>query len=530
MLSLFRRSVQARAVATTVALSGVLLIALGGFLSFSIGSGLFEARLSQVLAESESAVIDVQNTFAASSVNDEVALQTLMNSVVPKLEATGVADTRRVALLRTPGQPSIQLLQSPISAGLDTQLISQNFRAEVRNSSGRVLYQSIQLVNAQGDLSQASPGIVVGSPVEIPLAGKYELYLVFDLSSEQQTLDFVQQTLLIGGLALIFIIAGVAYVVTGWLVRPVKVAAEVSEEIADGALDVRLLEKGEDVIAVLARSFNKMADSLQQQITKLASVSKMQQRFVSDVSHELRTPLTTIKLAGDLIFEARDTLDPSLRRSAELLNGQIVRFETLLNDLLEISRYDAGAVRAELEIHDLNQVVGMAIASIEPLARNRGSQIQIDFPNGEVLAEFDSRRIERLLRNLLANAIEHGESKPIVVAVGMNEKAVAVRVTDSGVGMGQLELERVFDRFWRADPARKRTTGGTGLGLAISLEDTLLHGGSLDVWAMPGEGASFRLTLPKVQGSEFGESPLEIPLQAVPSKSAGQSYDDQVSL
>ena len=300
MLKLLRRSVQARAVATTVALSGVLITALGGFLSFSIGNGLFEARLNQILAESESAVIDVQNTFAASSVNDEVALQTLLNSVVPKLEATGVADSRRVALLRTPGQAGIQLLQSPISSGLDTQLIGQSFRSEVRNSAGRVLYQSIQLSSQEEGVTRVSPGIVVGSPVEIPLAGKYELYLVFDLSSEQQTLDFVQQTLLIGGLALIFIIGGVSYVVTSWLVRPVKIAAEVSEEIADGALDVRLLEKGEDVIAVLARSFNKMADSLQQQITKLASVSKMQQRFVSDVSHELRTPLTTIKLAGDL--------------------------------------------------------------------------------------------------------------------------------------------------------------------------------------------------------------------------------------
>lgn len=511
MFKLFRRSVQARAVATTVALSGVLLIALGGFLSFSIGNGLFEARLTQILAESEAAVIDVQNTFAASSVNDEVSLQTLMNSVVPKLESTGVADSRRVALLRTPGQAGLQVLQSPISLGLDTQVITQSFRGEVRESTGRLLYQSIQLNSFENGVAISSPGIVVGSPVDIPLAGKYELYLVFDLSGEQQTLDFVQQTLVIGGAALIFMIGGVAYVVTGWLVRPVKVAAEVSEEIADGALDVRLLEKGEDVIAVLARSFNKMADSLQQQITKLASVSKMQQRFVSDVSHELRTPLTTIKLAGDLIFESRDSLEPSLRRSAELLHGQIVRFETLLNDLLEISRYDAGAVRAELEIHDLNQITGMAIASIEPLAKSKGSQIEIDLPKQEVLAELDARRIERLLRNLLANAIEHGEGKPIKVSVGVNETAVAVLVSDQGVGMTKAQLDRVFDRFWRADPARQRTSGGTGLGLAISMEDTLLHGGSLDVHAEPNKGAHFRLTLPKVQGSEIAKSPLQLP-------------------
>jgi two-component system sensor histidine kinase MtrB len=489
----------------------VLLVALGGFLSFSIGNGLFEAKLEQALSESEVAVLDVQNTFAAASVSDEIALQTLMNSVVPKLEATGVADTRRVALLRTPGQTGVQLLQSPISSGLDTAVISASFRAEVRLSEGRLLYQSIQLTGTADGVVTTSPGLVVGSPVEIPLAGSHELYLVFDLSSDQQTLNFVQQTLFAGGLAIIFIIGGVTYLVTGWIVRPVKIAAEVSEEIADGALDVRLLEKGDDVVSSLAKSFNRMADSLQQQITKLASVSKMQQRFVSDVSHELRTPLTTIKLAGDLIFESRKDLDPSLKRSAEIMQGQIERFEVLLNDLLEISRYDAGAVRAELEIYDLNQVVKSAIASIDPLAIKRGSAIEVQIPSEEVMAEFDSRRIERLLRNLLANAIEHGEGKAIQVAVGMNEVAVAVSVTDNGVGMTEAELARVFDRFWRADPARKRTSGGTGLGLAISLEDTLLHGGSLDVWAKPNAGSSFRLTLPKVQGGQINASPLDLP-------------------
>lgn len=511
MLRLLRRSVQARAVATTVALSSVLLVVLGGFLSFSIGNGLFDARLKQVLAESEVAVLDAQNIFAASSVSDEVALQTLMNSVVPRLEATGVADSRRVALLRSPGQTGAQILQSPISSGLDTALISPTFRSEVRASSGRVLYQSIQLSQTENGIVTSNPGIVVGSPLDIPLAGDHELYLVFDLSSEQQTLSFVQQTLFIGGLAIILIIGGVAYLVTGWIVRPVKVAAEVSEEIADGALDVRLLEKGEDVVAVLARSFNKMADSLEQKITKLATVSKMQQRFVSDVSHELRTPLTTIKLAGDMIFEARDDLDPQLRRSAEIMQGQIERFEVLLQDLLEISKYDAGAVLPELEIHDLSQVVTSAVSSIEPLALKRGSEIKLELPEGEVVAEFDSRRIDRLVGNLLANAIEHGEGKPITVAVGVTSDAVAVRVTDQGVGMSESELERVFDRFWRADPARKRTSGGTGLGLAISLEDTLLHGGSLDVWARPNQGASFRLTLPKVQGEPVTTAPLPLP-------------------
>jgi two-component system sensor histidine kinase MtrB len=352
---------------------------------------------------------------------------------------------------------------------------------------------------------------VVGSPIEIPLAGKYELYLVFDLNGEQQTLDFVQSVLFWGMLILLFLIGGVSFFVTNWLVKPVQVAAEVSEEIAEGALDRRLTERGEDVIATLARSFNRMADSLQKQITKLASVSKMQQRFVSDVSHELRTPLTTIKLAGDIIFASREKLEPAAKRSAELMHDQIERFEVLLNDLLEISRYDAGAVAADLEIQDVNGIVGSAIAGLEPLAQSRGSVIAIDIPSGPVDAEIDGRRIERLIRNLLANAIEHGESRPINVAVGMSDSAVAISVTDAGIGMTRAEVDRVFDRFWRADPARKRTTGGTGLGLAISLEDTQLHGGWLQVWAKPNEGASFRLTLPRRQGMVFTQSPLPLP-------------------
>jgi two-component system sensor histidine kinase MtrB len=321
----------------------------------------------------------------------------------------------------------------------------------------------------------------------------------------------MQRTLFFGGSILLLMIAAVSYFVTSWLVKPVREAAMVSEEIAEGALDRRLPERGEDVLAVLARSFNRMAESLQQQITKLASVSKMQQRFVSDVSHELRTPLTTIKLAGDVIFNSREKLEPAAKRSAELMHDQIERFQVLLNDLLEISRYDAGAVHADLEIQDINGVVGMAIAGIEPLAVSKGSRIDIDIPSGEADAEIDGRRIERLLRNLLANAIEHGEGKPILVSVGVNETAVAVSVTDQGIGMSRAEVDRVFDRFWRADPARKRTTGGTGLGLAISLEDTHLHNGWLQVWAKPNEGACFRLTLPRRKGVVFTESPLPLP-------------------
>lgn len=493
---------------STVFLSGIALVALGGFLSYSIGNGLFQTRLDQVLSESQRAVVQVQNTFSAANISDEVALQTLMNSVVPNLESNNGNQDRQVALLRTPGQAGSPLvLQSPMSSNLDTAVIPDAFRSKVAQSPSNLQYQSISIPDAGGQ----HPGLVVGAPIQIPVAGSYELYLVFDLQSEQDTLDFVQRTLVVGGFISLLMIAMVSFFVTNWLVRPVREAAEVAERIASGDLDQRLPEKGEDVIAMLAHSFNRMADSLQKQITKVTNVSRMQQRFVSDVSHELRTPMTTIRISGDMIFRNRDKLAPSLKQDAETLNDQILRFEALLGDLLELSRFDAGSAQARMELQDIQYVVGMAIASIEPLARSKGSKINVDLPHTEVDVELDSRRIERLLRNLLANAVEHGEGMPIDVHVGADENAVAITVTDYGIGMTKEQLDRIFDRFWRADPSRQRTSGGTGLGLAISQEDANLHNGWLQAWARPNQGACFRLTLPRRKGGLFSASPLPMP-------------------
>lgn len=506
-IGVLRRNLQARAVVTTIALSLGALVVLGGFLSFGIGNGLYQTRLDQVLDESERAVIDVQNTFSASNANDEVALQSLINSVVPRLENKSTDQARLVALLRTPSQTSAAVLQSPISSDLDLSVISQSLRERVQVTPGRLVYQATELrfgVNTH-------PGLIVGAPVEIPLAGVYELYLVYDLQREQQTLDLVQGTLVIGGLIVLLIIGLVSWWVTSRIVQPVRRAARVSEKIAEGALDERIEEQGEDVIAQLGRSFNAMADNLQDQLKQYEQISKMQQRFVSDVSHELRTPLTTIKLAGELIYDNREGFPAPIKRSAEAMNSQIHRFETLLEDLLEISRYDAGAVAGDFEKVELLSVVKSAIASIEPLAEKKGCEIVLEAQAESIEAEIDSRRIERLLRNLLANAVEHGEGKPVVVAVAGGANAVAVSVTDQGVGMTRSQLDRVFDRFWRADPARKRTSGGTGLGLAISLEDANLHSGWLQVAAKPNEGSTFRLTLPRYQGAVFSQSPLPLP-------------------
>ena len=486
--------------------SAIALIAVGGFLSFSIGSGLFQTRVEQILQESKRASVDVQNTFSSSGATDSVGLQVLVNSVVPNLEQNAASGSRRVALLRTPNQPTDQFLQSPISTSLVDSDIPQTLRTKVASTDNRLIYRTATL-NVEG---VPEPSVIVGSKINIPVAGQYELYLVYDISDAQKTLDFVQSTLAFGGLIMILLLGVVAYFVTGRIVAPVARAAAVAEELALGALDKRLPERGQDIVATLARSFNRMAQSLETQIGELSKLSKMQQRFVSDVSHELRTPLTTIKLAAEMLDARSSELDEKARRSLDTLMSQVERFESLLADLLEISRYDAHAVVAALEPNDLTTITRLAVAGLEPLAETLGCELQVKAPKTAVTADLDPRRIERVLRNLISNAIEHGSGKPVVVEVGASKTAVAVTITDFGVGMNRAQMDRVFDRFWRADPARKRTTGGTGLGLAISLEDTHLHHGWLQVTSKPNFGTTFRLTLPRKKDGVFTESPLPL--------------------
>jgi two-component system sensor histidine kinase MtrB len=298
--------------------------------------------------------------------------------------------------------------------------------------------------------------------------------------------------------------------VTRNVVSPVSHAALVSEKLAAGQLQERIVVKGEDEVARLGASFNHMAASLQEQITQLATLSQMQQRFVSDVSHELRTPLTTVRMAAEVLYDARHDFDPINKRSAELLYNQVERFQSLLADLLEISRFDAGVAMLDVEPTDILQVVANVVEDVSPVAAEYGSEITINSREKSIIVEMDDRRIERILRNLVLNALEHSEGNPVSISVAANDTAVAVAVQDHGIGMTQSEAARVFDRFWRADPARARTTGGSGLGLSIAAEDTKLHNGWLQAWGKKGTGSNFRLTLPLKQGESITRSPLQL--------------------
>ncbi len=226
------------------------------------------------------------------------------------------------AIVRSPdntGGPALPIN----SSGFQLSLLSADLRNDIAASEDRRLhYQSVALTSAGG----VDPGLVVGSTLDVA-GSPYQLFIVYNLADAQTTLGFVQQTLALGGIALVVLIGAVTFVVVRLVVRPVQVAAETSERLSAGELDVRLPVVGDDVIATLARSFNGMAASLQGQIPRLAALSQVQQRFVSDVSHELRTPLTTIRLAGDVLYDQRDTFPPATARTAELLHtaGRAVR-------------------------------------------------------------------------------------------------------------------------------------------------------------------------------------------------------------
>jgi two-component system sensor histidine kinase MtrB len=293
-------------------------------------------------------------------------------------------------------------------------------------------------------------------------------------------------------------------------VQPVRVAAETAGRLAAGDLSKRITVRGSDDIARLGQSFNDMADSLQRQIRRLEELSRVQRRFTSDVSHELRTPLTTIRMAAEYLYGSRTDFPPELARAAELLHTELDRFEALLADLLEISRYDAGVANLESEPADIRGVVASSVEANLMLAERHGSEVIVRQPAGPVTVDMDSRRVERILRNLIGNALDHGEGKPVVITIGHDDDAVAVTVRDHGVGLRPGQAALVFNRFWRGDPSRSRLTGGTGLGLAISLEDARLHDGWLQAWGEPNRGAQFRLTLPRTAGHTLMHSPLPL--------------------
>jgi two-component system sensor histidine kinase MtrB len=503
LLSAWRRSLQLRVATSTALVTGVVVLLIGLFLISQIGSGVLKAKRETSVAQASSGREAAEAAFAGRTPGDLKGIRTSVDTVTADdSTSTGATDLfDKVVLSTDDGLNSELQAQQPIPRAL---------RKDVQKGTLAVQYSRVRVGNGE------QPGLIVGQPLSTS-AGPFELYYLFPLTAEQNTLNLVRQTVLVAGLALVLLVAVIATLVTRWVVLPVRVAAQTAERLAGGDLAQRIPVSGEDDIALLGTSFNDMATSLQQQIQRLEKMSRLQQRFTSDVSHELRTPLTTIRMAAELLHGSRADFAPELARSAELLNRELDRFEGLLAELLEISRYDAGVASLDTERVDVVGIVERAVQASEVLARRHDVQLLALVGSQPVLAELDARRVERILRNLIGNALDHAEGKPVEVSVGHDEDTVAITVRDYGVGLRPGEAVLVFQRFWRGDPSRSRLTGGTGLGLAISLEDARLHNGWLQAWGERGKGSVFRLTLPRVAGGTVSASPLPlVPAPVVP--------------
>lgn len=503
----WRQSLLLRVTVTTLVLSLIVVGLLGLLLLSRITTGLLESAERTAITEASAGLSDAQRLSSAADTGGSTA------------SPSSIVDTIVASLATRAGSPpqyDVLLLaddvEGPAAPERGTNLVSDESvppaLREAVTASGRQSWTYTEIRYLDG---RAVPGIVVGAPLSISSIGAYELYYLFPLTEQSSTLDLVRSAVVGTGILLVLLLGAVALIVTRQVVAPVRSAARTAEQFSEGHLSERMRVRGEDDLARLATSFNEMAASLEDQIHRLENLSAVQQRFVSDVSHELRTPLTTIRMAADVLFESRDRFDQPTARAAELLQTQLDRFENLLTDLLEISRYDAGAAVLDLEVVDLEVLVARAVEGVRPLADRRATEISVATRTSPLTVECDPRRIERVLRNLLDNAVEHGEGAPIDITLAGDDDAVAVTVRDHGVGLQGDQIEHVFDRFWRADPARARQTGGTGLGLAIALEDARLHAGVLDAWGEAGAGACFRLTLPRRADVILDTSPLPLP-------------------
>ncbi|MFJ2867414.1 MtrAB system histidine kinase MtrB [Kitasatospora sp. NPDC087314] len=515
---LYRRSIQLRVVAVSLLASIAVVLVLGVVVMAQVRTGLLDTKMA---AAREQARIGFQ---AELKKIDEAKDQRLRvgGTPDPTTEETGTWLLRQVNDLAASGQTVYSVIA--MASGTDAIVPETGFaprysgdilpssvpdglREKVYADPGQMFDQPARIHRVD---DRSEPGLALGMQFVGPAGNTYQMFYVFSFGQETDTLNLITGTLATAGVFVVILMGGIAWVVVRQVVTPVRMAAGISERLADGHLEERMKVTGTDDIARLGESFNRMANALQAQIRQLEELSRVQRRFVSDVSHELRTPLTTVRMAADLIYDSREDLDPMAARSAELLQGQLDRFESLLADLLEISRFDAGAAILDGEPVDLREIVARVVEAADPLAQAKGSAVVIRGDGEPVVAEVDSRRIERILRNLVVNALEHGEGRDVVVRLGSADGAVAVGVRDYGIGLKPGEASRVFHRFWRADPSRVRTTGGTGLGLSIAVEDAHLHGGWLQAWGEPGGGSHFRLTLPRTRGGEISRAPFRL--------------------
>jgi two-component system sensor histidine kinase MtrB len=321
------------------------------------------------------------------------------------------------------------------------------------------------------------------------------IYFIRDVEPIRQALEQLRLALIAGGVALTLLALIAARLVARGVLAPVDEASRAAVRIERGDLSARVPVLSNDEFGVWAERFNRMADSLEDTIVRLEAAQAQNRRFVADVAHELRTPLSALVAEASLLRDHLDELPADARRTGELVIHDIGRLRGLVEDLMELSRFDAAGEEVRLQPVDLGRLIRDVAA-----ARHRDAVLEL--PDERIVVETDPRRLERILGNLLDNAREHAPGALVVLRLVAGPDAVRIAVLDRGPGVPRDRLDRIFERFFMADPSRR---GGSGLGLAIAAEHATLLGGSLRARNRDGGGLEVELSLPVTEPLPRGD-------------------------
>lgn len=416
----------------------------------------------------------------------------LVRAVADQIGATAPA------LTYPPGQESLDRLRSAV--GADTLVVYRSRRSSAGSGPGLItpelrgaVTQRNRLVT-QRVLAGDRPWLLIGTPVMITApdgtrrASGIQVYAARDLTGvDQQIDDLVRSALGTATLALALAVL-LALLAAGSVLRPVAKLRDTARRLADGDLGARTPPLGADELADLTVTVNEMAASVQTSMTTMQRMQTEARRFAADASHELRTPLSTLTAVVEVLDDATVAMDTDAREAVLLAVTETHRLVTLVEDLMEVSRFDAGTAGLRLEVIDLSSAIHGTLT-----ARGWRHQVEVTMPSG-LSARVDQRRLDVIVANLVGNALRHG-APPVRVDVATTAGQLRIEVTDGGPGLSAEVSAHVFDRFWKADAARTRTPG-SGLGLAIARENARLHGGDLTVGNTDQAGARFVVVLP----------------------------------
>jgi two-component system, OmpR family, sensor histidine kinase MtrB len=373
-------------------------------------------------------------------------------------------------------------------AGLDPGVIPPELRRAV--DRGDIAWQRV--------VSQDDPNLillVIGAPLLIvepdgtTVVSGIEVYTARSLLPEQRSIDqLAARAWLTGGAALGFAVV-LALLATRGVLRPVRELGRAARLLGEGELRTRIAVRGSDELADVARTFNNTAAELERHVRQLREMEADARRFVADVSHELRTPLAALAAVADVLDEEAARLPEPAGTAASLVSQETHNLTRLVNDLIEISRFDSGVAALALDEVDVAELVRATLR-----ARGWSELVHTELPPA-VTARLDPRRVDVILANLVGNALRHGEP-PVSVRLSADPHRIALEVRDHGPGLDEAVLPHVFDRFYKASAARARSEG-SGLGLAIARENARLHRGDLTVTNAPDGGAMFTLRLPR---------------------------------